>query len=38
MQLRLNRTYSERFDMLMKLIRINRMLKDAKIQSPKTKD
>jgi len=30
-QIILNRTYTERFEMLMKLIRIARMLKSAKI-------
>jgi hypothetical protein len=30
-QIVLNRTYTERFEMLMKLIRIGRMLKSAKI-------
>ena len=30
-QILLNRTYTERFEMLMKLIRIGRMLKTAKI-------
>lgn len=29
-----NRTYTERFEMLMKLIRIDRMLKSAKIIYP----
>jgi hypothetical protein len=30
-KVRLNRSYTERFRMLMKLIKINRKLKDAKI-------
>ena len=33
-QIALNRTYTERFEMLMKLIRIGRMLKTAKIIEP----
>jgi hypothetical protein len=31
----LNRSYTERFQLLMKLIRINKMLKNAKIIYPK---
>ena len=34
MQLRQNRTYTERFDMLMKLIRISHMLQGAKLSPP----
>ena len=30
---RLNMTYEQRFDLLMKLIRINKMMKQAKIRS-----
>lgn len=33
-RIRANRTYTERFEMLMKLIRIDRMLKSAKIIEP----
>jgi hypothetical protein len=32
-----NRTYTERFEMLMKLIRISRMLKSAQIINPAKK-
>lgn len=35
LQIALNRTYTERFEMLMKLIRIDRMLKSAKIVETK---
>ena len=34
-QIALNRTYTERFELLMKLIRIGRMLKSAKIVEAK---
>ena len=32
--IRRNQTYTQRFDLLMKLMRINRMLKSAKITKP----
>lgn len=37
MQIRLKRTYEERFRILMQLIRVNKMLKAAKIIYPEKK-
>ncbi|CAN5420942.1 hypothetical protein BH10BAC1_BH10BAC1_15200 [soil metagenome] len=36
-EIRMNRTYEERFRILMQLIRINKMMKNAKIIYPEKK-